>query len=163
MSEKAGLRRQSDGKIRPVPTHDPTTHSAARIDNSVLRHEIALAHHGIGDRDTMVAALRASVLYVPRAGERSVLTADQGGLRWIYAFTTAEELAAFFTARGEGEQSVRYVTVRGDRLLDEAVPDVSGPSGVALDVAGVAPMLLPAVSGVVRDQHAIDLAGAEQS
>ncbi len=40
-----------------------------------------------------------------------------------------------------------YLTVRGDRLLDVAVPALGVPGGIAVDVAGEAPMLFPVVEG----------------
>ena len=127
------------------------------IDNSVLRSEIDLLRHGVGDAEALMGSLRRSVLYVPCAGEapadpendvpRAVRSGDQDGIRWIYAFTTPTELADFLLARGEGEAEVGYLTVRGDRLLDAAVPALGVPGGVAVDVAGDRPMLFPAVPG----------------
>ena len=126
------------------------------IDNSVLRSEIDLLRHGVGDAEALMGSLRRSVLYVPCAGEvpadpaevpPAVRSGDQDGLRWIYAFTSPTELADFLRARGEGEDEVGYLTVRGDRLLDVAVPALGVPGGVAVDVAGDRPMLFPAVPG----------------
>jgi len=126
------------------------------IDNSVLRSEIDLLRHGAGDAEALMGSLRRSVLLVPCAGEppadpadvpRAVRSGDQDGIRWIYAFTTPTELADFLLARGEAEGEVGYLTVRGDRLLDVAVPALGVPGGVAVDVAGDRPMLFPAVPG----------------
>lgn len=131
------------------------------IDNAVLRSEIDLVRHGVGDADSLMGALRRSVLLVPQPpappgaegvaqeNRSTVLSGDQDGLRWIYAFTSPEELAGYFVARGEGDQEVPYLTVRGDRLLDVAVPALGVPGGIAVDVAGEAPMLFPAVEGAV--------------
>lgn len=126
------------------------------IENAVLRSEIDLVRHGVGDAEALMGSLRRSVLYVPCAGPvpadpadtpRAVRSGDQDGIRWIYAFTTPTELADFLLARGEGEDEVGYLTVRGDRLLDVAVPALGVPGGVAVDVAGDRPMLFPAVPG----------------
>lgn len=128
----------------------------ADIDNSVLQAEIQMVHRGIGDSDALLSAARSSVLYVPLWGEDSMMAGEQDGITWIYGFTTPGELAEFFLRRGRGDQPVRYLTVRGDRLLDVAVPAIEGAGGLVVDVAGTAPMLFPAVSGVVSLEHAID-------
>lgn len=66
------------------------------IDNSVLRSEIDLLRHGVGDAASLMGSLRRSVLFLPCAGEvpaepadtpRAVRSGDEGGIRWIYAFT----------------------------------------------------------------------------
>jgi hypothetical protein len=41
-------------------------------------------------------------------------------------------------------------------LLDVAVPDVGVPAGVAIDVAGTEPMMLPPVRGIVGEGFAVD-------
>lgn len=88
----------------------------------------------------------------PGRDARAVRSGDQGGIRWIYAFTTPTELADFLLARGEGEAEVGYLTVRGDRLLDVAVPALGVPGGVAVDVAGDRPVLFPAVPGQEQEE-----------
>ena len=126
------------------------------VDNSVLRSEIRMTRHGVGDPESLIAALRHSVLLVPRSGEDGLVAGDREGLRWIHAFTSPQRLADFYLARGEGDESVRYLTVRGDRLLDVALPRAGVPAGLAVDVASEEPMLFPAAVGVVPVERAID-------
>ena len=126
------------------------------VDNSVLRSEIRMTRNGVGDPESLMTALRHGVLLVPRSGEDGLMAGDREGLRWIYAFTSPERLADFFLARGEGDRPVRYLTVRGDRLLDVALPRAGGPAGLAVDVGSAEPMLFPAAVGVVPAERAID-------
>lgn len=116
---------------------------AVRIDNAALRHEVALARHGTGDDAALLAAFRAAVLYVPLSEGEQVVGARHEGVRWAFAFTTAVELSRFAAARDDLGSPVRYATVRGDHVLD-GLTRVPGDSAVALDVAGDAPMVLPA-------------------
>jgi len=116
---------------------------AVRIDNAALRHEVVLARHGVGDDAALLAAFRSSVLYVPLDADQQVAGARHEGVRWTFAFTTATELAAFAAARDDLGDRVSYATVRGDHVL-EGLARVPGDTAVALDVAGDAPMVLPA-------------------
>ncbi|MCW2819551.1 MAG: hypothetical protein JWR42_2338 [Marmoricola sp.] len=126
------------------------------VDNAVLISEIRMTRHGVGDAESLVTALRESVLLVLRTGEDGVAAGDQGGVRWVHAFTSPERLAEFLQARGEGDRPASYLTVRGDRLLDVVLPLVDGPAGLAVDVGSDEPMLFPAVVGVVPVERAID-------
>lgn len=126
------------------------------VDNSVLRGEIAMVRHGVGDAESLMSSLRHSVLYVPRVSETALMSGDRGGVRWLYGFTTSEEMAAFFIARGEGDAELAYLTVLGERLLDIALPAMGVPGGVAVDVAGEHPMMFPGVFGVVAEDRAFD-------
>ncbi|MCX4750552.1 SseB family protein [Kitasatospora sp. NBC_01287] len=103
---------------------------------------LAALHAGQVDGPALVGELREALVLLPiRGGEP--LAGDAEGVRWLYAFTGEAALARFASARGvEGE--VEYLTVRGSRLLDVAVPALGARAGVALDVAGPAPFLLPA-------------------
>ncbi len=97
---------------------------------------------------------RRSLLLVPiRYG--GVLTGDQGGLRWIYAFTGPDTLTAFAQARGEGGEW-EFRQVYGARLLDETLAEVGVPCGVAVDVGSEGAFLLPPVKGIVPDEAAVD-------
>lgn len=117
--------------------------------NAPLRTDIELARGGVGDAAALRRSLRDSVLYVLRYGEDQLIAADEGGIQWIYAFTSERELALFAAGRGGGDAEVDYLTVRGDRLLEEAVPSMAGPAGVVIDVAGEQPVLLPIGERVV--------------
>lgn len=118
-----------------------------------------MLHAGVGDPASMLAQFRCSAVLVPRWGADAVLTGDERGIRWIYAFSGEDELVAFARAKGVGGAEVEYLSVFGSRLLDVAVPALGVPGGVALDVAGGRPMLFPPMSGVVPDAVALDGAG----
>ncbi|GDY33841.1 hypothetical protein GTS_54740 [Gandjariella thermophila] len=125
----------------------------------VLAERISAIYHGSGDGNALVEAFRQSVVLVPLGDADLPLSGTWGGIRWIYAFSSEAELAAFAAARGEADRSWDYATFRGWRLLDVVVAEVGGPAGVALDVAGPRPMMFPPVTGIVPAPVAVD-AGA---
>ncbi|GAA2792263.1 hypothetical protein GCM10010505_19730 [Kitasatospora aburaviensis] len=124
--------------------------------NAGLVHQVRMLRAGVGDPALMVAQFRLSAVLVPRWGEEAVWTADHEGLRWIYAFTSEEELAAFARLKELPVDGLPYLTVLGSRLLDVAVPALGMPGGVALDVAGAEPMFFPPMRGIVPDEVALD-------
>ncbi|WP_380283334.1 hypothetical protein [Kitasatospora purpeofusca] len=124
--------------------------------NAGLVHHIRMLRAGVGDPAVMLAQFRLSALLVPRWGEEAVWSADEGGLRWILAFTSEAELASFARTKGLPVEGLPYLTVLGSRLLDVAVPELGRPGGVALDIAGPEPMLFPPMRGIVPDAAAID-------
>jgi hypothetical protein len=81
---------------------------------------------------------------VPTDGGESVLTAEQDGRKWLYAFTSTEELARFAAARGEADREWPYLTVRGERLAAVLAPELGADAVLAVDVAGANPGLFPA-------------------
>lgn len=109
---------------------------------------------GRGGADEMVATFRDTIVYVPTDRTGDPVAGTVGDIAWLYAFTSREELSRWAVARGEGGTEVRYLTTRGHRLLDAPA---TRPTGVALDVAGTAPMLLPPVPGVVSEDRAVRL------
>lgn len=126
------------------------------MQNTGLVHQIRMLRAGAGDPALMLAEFRRSALLVPRWGEDALWSADEGGLRWIYAFTSEAELAAFARVKELSADGLPYLTVLGSRLLDVAVPGLGVPGGVALDVAGAQPMLFPPMRGIVPDEVALD-------
>jgi hypothetical protein len=121
-----------------------TAEDAARIARA--RREFAV----------LLGEFRRTAVLVP-TDEGAPLTADFGGVRWIYAFSDETALARFAVARGEGGQEWPYRRVLGARLLDVAVPAAGVPCGVALDVAGGNEgVLFPPAAGVVPDVAAVD-------
>lgn len=134
--------------------------SAQEGAHAALVSELADLHAGNGDPDALLDAFRASLVMVPTLDGGDLWATRMGGVHWLYAFSDDTELARFAVARGaDGSSDVEYVTVYGRRLLDEVVPAVGEPAGVALDVAGSRPMIFPPVVGVVPDGAAVD-AGA---
>ncbi|MCD9880739.1 SseB family protein [Streptomyces guryensis] len=114
-----------------------------------LAERLAGSHEGWLDGAALVDEFRRALVLVPLSGE-AVWSADTGGVRWLYAFTCEESLRRFLVARGIGpDTEVPYMRVFGARLLDVAVPAVGVPAGIAVDVAGPWPGLLPPVAGIV--------------
>lgn len=103
-------------------------------------------------RATLGEFRRSMVLVPVRDG--GILTGDQGGLRWIYAFTDTDTLTAFAQARGEGGEW-EFRRVYGARLLDETVAEVGVPCGIAVDVGSEGAFLLPPAKGIVPDEVAV--------
>lgn len=121
-----------------------------------MRVEIARVRSGTGDGQSLMPTFRDAVVLLPQTADGPVAAGDYGGLRWLYAFTTETELASWVVARGgDATADQAYVTVRGSRVLDALLPAVGVPTGIAIDVAGAAPMLLPPVRGVVADEQAV--------
>lgn len=116
-----------------------------------LRDEVAATYSGFGNPAEMIAALRRSVVAVLVDEHRLPLVADRGGLSWILAFTSPAELEKYGSAHGSGRYPVRFATISGERLLEHVVPSCSGPTGVAVDVAGSHPMTFPPAAGIVPD------------
>lgn len=145
-----------DGPAVPLPAAFGALPTAQEGAHAALIAELTDLHAGNGDPVALVDAFRASVVKVPTI-EGDLWATKSGGVHWVYAFSDDTELARFAVARGaDGSQDVDYVTVYGWRLLDEVVPAVGEPAGVALDVAGSLPMLFPPVVGVVPDRAAVD-------
>ncbi|MER5641491.1 SseB family protein [Kitasatospora sp. NPDC002227] len=126
------------------------------MSNAGLTHQVRMFRAGAGEAKTVLAVFRSSAVYVPETDDGLVWTGDQGGIRWIYAFSGEGQLAAFARARDYRGAELNYRTIYGSRLLDVAVPAVGRPCGVALDVAGSQPMLFPPVRGIVPDAVALD-------
>lgn len=112
------------------------------------------------DPAALVGEFRRSVVLVPTVAEGGWWTADAGGIRWLYAFSSEASLSRFALER-DGRAGVEwsYVSVYGARLLDVAVPAMDVPGGVVLDVAGPAPAFFPPMAGIVPDAVAVDVDG----
>lgn len=123
-----------------------------------LAEHIAAVRAGAGDPAAMVGEFRRTAVLVPVA-DGGFMTAEYGGIRWIYAFTDESALARFATARGsDPAQEWEYAAVLGARLLDVMVPEMGRPAGVAVDVADEdGSMMFPPVHGIVPDEVAVDI------
>ncbi|MDT0548949.1 MULTISPECIES: SseB family protein [Streptomyces] len=123
-----------------------------------LAEHIAAVRAGAGDPAAMVGEFRRTAVLVPVADD-GFMTAEYGGIRWIYAFTDESALARFATARGSAPgQEWEYAAVLGARLLDVMVPEMGRPAGVAVDVADEdGSMMFPPVRGIVPDEVAVDM------
>lgn len=127
------------------------------VDGAVLAGRIAERRVGVGDPRALVGELRRALVLVPFDGG-GLWTASFGGVRWVCAFTDEGALARFAEARGgEGGRVWEFAVLRGARLLDEIVPAMGVPGGVAVNVADPeGAMLFPPVVGVVPDAVAVD-------
>ncbi|MER7037907.1 hypothetical protein [Streptomyces microflavus] len=131
-------------------------------DGAALVDRIAERRAGAGDPRALVGELRRALVLVPydRGG---LWTAELGGIRWVYGFTDEAALARFAEERaavegaGAASRSWEYAAFRGARLLDEVIPAMRVPAGVAVNVADPdGSMLFPPVVGIVPDAVAVD-------
>lgn len=107
----------------------------------------------VGDRSVLCRfrsseALRAAfsdaVVVVALTGDDRLLVSEFGRVDWLLAFTSVDEFAHYMTARGVAPGSeYRYHTLLGRRIVDEFTARCARPTGVAIDIAGVAPIAFP--------------------
>ncbi|MGI5195184.1 hypothetical protein ACQEVY_16335 [Streptomyces sp. CA-288835] len=110
----------------------------------------------------LLGEFRRTAVLLPLGEDGSPLTAEFGGIQWIYAFSDEATLARFAIARGEGAREWAYDRVLGARLLDAAIPAMPEPYGVALDVGSEGEgALFPPVRGIVPDGAALDAADGD--
>ncbi|WP_279345465.1 hypothetical protein [Streptomyces sp. AP-93] len=110
-------------------------------------------------RDAMLKRLadfRSRAVLVPLDERGGLWTAELGGLDWLCAFSGKKTLARFAEARGETEREWPYRRIVGARLLDEVIPALDFPCGVALDTAGPGGVVFPPVRGLVPNGAALD-------
>jgi hypothetical protein len=124
-----------------------TTTGAAGVSAETLR-----------ERQAEIGEFRRREVLVPVV-DGSLLSAEAGGIRWLFAFTERAALERFAEARGEAVPD--WVPVYGARLLDQVIPRVDGPMGIAVDAGSPTGLVLPPVAGIVPDAVAVDaVAGA---
>ncbi|ARF71268.1 hypothetical protein B7C62_02600 [Kitasatospora albolonga] len=105
--------------------------------------------------------MRRAVLLVPSAGP-GLWSARSGGVRWICAFTDETALARFAVHHGPGDRPMDYAALLGARIVDEVVPALGEPAGLAVDIADEdGAMFFPPVTGIVPDGVAVDTGAAE--
>ncbi|WP_406099932.1 SseB family protein [Streptomyces canus] len=137
------------------------TTGAAGVSAEALRGRLTdLTASGEGDLRSLVGEFRRSEVLVPVV-DGSLLSAEVGGIRWLFAFTDEAALERFAEARGEAVPE--RIPVFGARLLDQVMPRVEGPAGVAVDVGSLTGFALPPVTGIVPDAVAVDLAAKESA
>lgn len=112
-----------------------------------------LTASGRGDLRALVGEFRRSEVLVPVV-DGSLLSAESGGIRWLFAFTELAALERFAAARGEAAPG--WVPVFGARLLDQVIPAIDGPVGIAVDAGSSTGLVLPPVAGIVPDAVAVD-------
>ncbi|MER5785748.1 hypothetical protein ABT104_29135 [Streptomyces mobaraensis] len=138
-------------------------------EGNALADRIAGRRAGTGDPQAVVGEFRRSVVLVPMTAG-GLWTQAFGGVRWIIGFTDEAALARFARVRDSEATRVRdaraglagtrpweYAALRGARLLDEIVPSMGCPAGVALDIADPdGAMFFPPVKGIVPEAVAVD-------
>ncbi|MEU6811482.1 SseB family protein [Streptomyces sp. NPDC046831] len=124
---------------------------------TALAERIAGRRAGAGDPRALVGEMRRSVLLVPSDDAGGLWSAHSGGVRWICAFTDEEALARFALQRGTSNRPLEYVALLGARIVDEIVPGLGEPAGLAVDIATEdGSMFFPPVTGIVPDAAALD-------
>ncbi|MFE9421966.1 SseB family protein [Kitasatospora sp. NPDC006697] len=101
-----------------------------------LSARLVALHDGTINTPEVVEQIRDSLVLLPTTGGEP-LAAELDGVEWVYAFSGETALGLFAKARGLGP-AVPYLAVTGEQLLG-----VADSAGLALDVAGPAPLLLP--------------------
>ncbi|MFE1955470.1 hypothetical protein ACFW9D_33950 [Streptomyces sp. NPDC059524] len=123
---------------------------------SVLAERIAERRRGVGDPRALVGEMRRSVLLVPVSGG-GLWSVRSGGVRWVCGFTDEEALARFAELRMGRDRPMEYAALLGARIVDEVVPSLGEPGGLAVDVATEdGSMFFPPVVGIVPDSAAVD-------
>ncbi|MFE1842535.1 hypothetical protein ACF1DW_27710 [Streptomyces sp. NPDC014603] len=123
---------------------------------TALAERIAEQRAGVGDPRALVGEMRRSVLLVPSVDGR-LWSAHSGGVRWVCAFTDETALARFAEQRGMTERPLDYAALLGARIVDEIVPGLGEPAGLAVDIATEdGSMFFPPVTGIVPDEAAVD-------
>ncbi|MFF2790166.1 hypothetical protein ACFVT6_26005 [Streptomyces sp. NPDC058049] len=103
-----------------------------------------------------LANFRSRTVLVPLDAQGGLWTTALGGLDWICVFSDEEALGRFAEARDEAAQEWTYRRVIGARLLDELVPALDFPCGVAWNAAGPDGVVFPPMRGIVPDAAALD-------
>ncbi|MFJ9739965.1 hypothetical protein [Streptomyces sp. NPDC101166] len=123
---------------------------------TALAERIAERRRGVGDPRALVGEMRRSVLLVPTA-DGGLWSSRSGGVRWICGFTDETALARFALRHGPGDQPMDYAALLGARIVDEVVPSLGEPAGLAVDIASEdGSMFFPPVVGIVPDTVAVD-------
>ncbi|MFC5958230.1 hypothetical protein ACFP51_28365 [Streptomyces pratens] len=129
---------------------------------TVLAERIAEQRAGVGDPRALVGEMRRSVLLVPSVDGR-LWSAHSGGVRWVCAFTDETALARFAEQRGMNDRPLDYAALLGARIVDEIVPSLGEPAGLAVDIADEdGSMFFPPVTGIVPVGVAVDTDAAEE-
>ncbi|MDQ0960083.1 hypothetical protein QFZ66_003961 [Streptomyces sp. B4I13] len=127
---------------------------------AALAERIAERRDGGDDPRALVGEMRRSVLLVPVA-DGGLWSVRSGGVRWICGFTDEAALARFALHHAPGDRPVEYAALLGARIVDEIVPALGEPAGLAVDIATAdGSMFFPPVVGIVPEAVAVDGGGA---
>ncbi|MEV4333399.1 hypothetical protein AB0K02_23125 [Streptomyces sp. NPDC049597] len=123
---------------------------------TALAERIAEQRTGGGDPRALVGEMRRSVLLVPLANG-GLWSAHSGGVRWVCAFTDETALAQFALHHGPADRPLDYAALLGARIVDDIVPGLNEPAGLAVDIATEdGSMFFPPVTGIVPEAAAVD-------
>ncbi|MFF0835214.1 MULTISPECIES: hypothetical protein [unclassified Streptomyces] len=123
---------------------------------TALAERIAERRRADGDPRALAGEMRRSVLLVPVAGG-GLWSVRAGGVRWVCGFTDETALARFARHHTPGGQPVDHAALLGARIVDEIVPALGEPAGLAVDIATEdGAMFFPPVAGIVPDAVAVD-------
>ncbi|CAM5337681.1 hypothetical protein [Streptomyces aurantiogriseus] len=123
---------------------------------TALAERIAEQRTGVGDPRALVGEMRRSVLLVPVA-DGGLWSVRSGGVRWVCGFTDEAALARFALHHGSGDRPMDYAALLGARIVDEIVPSLNEPAGLAVDIATEdGSMFFPPAAGIVPDAVAVD-------
>ncbi|MFJ3902833.1 hypothetical protein [Streptomyces sp. NPDC090025] len=121
-----------------------------------MAERIAERRRGGDDPRELVGEMRRSVLLVPIA-DGGLWSVRAGGVRWICGFTDRAALARFALRHGPGDHPWDFAALLGARIVDEIVPSLGEPAGLAVDIATEdGSMFFPPVVGIVPDEAAVD-------
>ncbi|MER5368540.1 hypothetical protein [Streptomyces sp. NPDC002722] len=127
---------------------------------AMLAQRISEQRAGIGDPRALVGEMRRTVLLVP-SNDAGLWSARSGGVRWVCAFTDETALAHFAVRRAPGDRLTDYVALLGARIVDEILPALDEPAGLAVDIASEGgAMFFPPVTGIVPESAAVDSGAA---
>ncbi|MEU9181534.1 hypothetical protein AB0C90_32620 [Streptomyces sp. NPDC048550] len=157
-AERAAKTPEPRAQPRAQPEPQPQPPIAPAAAPEAEADTVEMAREAVLER---LADFRSRVLIVPLDEREGLWTGQFGGLDWIYAFSGEEQLARFAQARGEQGREWPYRRVVGARILDEVVPALDFPCGVAWDVAGPDGMVFPPLSGFVPEGAALDGEGTK--
>ncbi|MDR6979977.1 hypothetical protein J2X68_006715 [Streptomyces sp. 3330] len=129
---------------------------------TALGERIAERRSGHDDPRALVGEMRRSVLLVPVA-DGGLWSVRSGGVRWICGFSDEAALARFALRHPPGDRPVDYAALLGARIVDEIVPALGEPGGLAVDIATEdGAMFFPPVVGIVPDAVAVDAGAAAE-
>ncbi|MFC8508280.1 hypothetical protein ACFU3J_17580 [Streptomyces sp. NPDC057411] len=150
--EWGAVRAEATERVADGPAASGRPEAAAPVDAETVRERREAVLERLAD-------FRSRPVLVPTDSAGGLWTADLGGVDWICAFTDEAALARFAEARGEESVEWPYRRVLGSRLLDDVVPAVGFPCGVALDAGSPGGAVFPPVKGIVPDRAAVDAGG----
>lgn len=111
----------------------------------LTRAAVALAEfHGQRlDITAVLTALKTSTLLTPVPDGFHLLVGQSRGITWVPTFTSEEQLRRYAILRCEADRPWQYRRIPGDQLLSAVLDGIPSPCGLAIDIAGQHPLLLP--------------------